>query len=102
SLGFGVSAVNGMLYKIVPFLLWHNAQRRSEVAVPQMPKVKHFIAERDAMRQFYAHACALMLVSAACFQPRLLLAGAIALAVSAALLAWNIGRALKLYLAASK
>ena len=102
SLGFGVSAVNGMLYKIVPFLLWHNAQRRSEVAIPNMPKVKHYIADRDALRQFAVHATAVVLLCIACFQPRILLAGALALAASGAMLAWNIGRALKLYLAACK
>ncbi len=97
-LGFGVSAVNGMLYKIIPFLLWHNAQRRAPVALPYMPKVKQFIAERDAMRQFYAHAVAVILLSVASLIPALLLPGAIALAVSAGLLAWNMGLALRLYM----
>lgn len=96
--GVAVSAVNGMLYKIVPFLLWHNAQRRAPVALPFMPKVKQFISERDAMRQFVAHACAVVLLTAACVTPVLLLPAALTLAVSAGLLAKNIGQALKLYL----
>lgn len=95
--GIAVSAVNGMLYKIVPFLLWHNAQRRAPVALPFMPKVKQFIPERDAMRQFVAHLCAVVLLAAACVAPILLLPGAIALAASAAMLAWNIARAMQLY-----
>lgn len=95
--GFAVSAVNGMLYKIVPFLLWHNAQRRADVALPFMPKVRDFIAERDAMRQFAAHLCAVVLLAAACIAPAFLLPAAIALATSALLLGFNIGRALRLY-----
>lgn len=95
--GFAVSAVNGMLYKIVPFLLWHNAQRRADIALPFMPKVREFIAERDAMRQFAAHLCAVALLAASCFVPALLLPAAVALGASALLLAWNIGRALQLY-----
>lgn len=97
TLGFGVSAVNGMLYKIVPFLLWHNAQRRSTEARPGMPKVKHFIAERDALRQFAAHFLALGFLGLASFDRLWLMPGAFFLAVSAALLAWNMSRALGLY-----
>lgn len=95
--GFAVSAVNGMLYKIVPFLLWHNAQRRAPMALPFIPKVRQFIAERDAMRQFAAHLCAIALLTAACVMPALLLPAALALAASAGLLAWNMARALALY-----
>jgi len=95
--GFAVSAVNGMLYKIVPFLLWHNAQRRAPMALPFMPKVRQFITEGDAMRQFAAHAGAVVLLAAACLAPALLLPAAILLAASAALLAWNMAQALRLY-----
>lgn len=96
--GFAVSVVNGMLYKIIPFLLWHNAQRRAPMALPFIPKVRQFIAQRDAMRQFSAHACAIVLMAAACIAPVLLLPAALALAVSAAMLSLNIARALRLYL----
>lgn len=95
--GFAVSAVNGMLYKIVPFLLWHNAQRRAPQALPFMPKVRHFIEEEAAMRQFLVHFCAVALLAAASLMPALLVWGALALAASAGLLAQNIGRALRLY-----
>lgn len=95
--GFAISAVNGMLYKIIPFLLWHNAQRRAPMALPFIPKVRQFIAEGDAMRQFVAHVCAVVLLIAACMAPLLLLPAALALAISAGLLAWNMARALKLY-----
>ena len=95
--GFAVSAVNGMLYKIVPFLLWHNAQRRAPMALPFVPKVRQFIAEEDALRQFKAHLAAVVLLSGASLMPVFLLPAALALAASAGLLAWNIGRALRLY-----
>lgn len=95
--GFAVSAVNGMLYKIVPFLLWHNAQRRAPVALPFMPKVRQFIEERHAMQQFAAHLAAVVLLAVASVAPVALLPAALALAVSAVLLARNISRALMLY-----
>lgn len=96
--GFAVSAVNGMLYKIVPFLLWHNAQRRAPVALPFMPKVKQFIAESRALLQFKAHFAAVALLAGASVFPVLLFPAALALALSAGLLAWNMGRALRLYI----
>lgn len=95
--GFAVSAVNGMLYKIVPFLLWHNAQRRAPMALPFIPKVRQFIAEEDALRQFQAHLCAVLLLTSASLFPVMLVPAALALAASAGLLAWNMGRALRLY-----
>src|SRR5690606_20131576 len=95
--GFAVSAVNGMLYKIVPFLLWHNAQRRAPMALPFIPKVRQFIAEEDALRQFQAHLCAVLLLISASLFPVMLVPAALALGASAGLLAWNMGRALRLY-----
>lgn len=95
--GFAVSAVNGMLYKIVPFLLWHNAQRKAPVALPFMPKVKHFISEQSAKRQFLAHLAAVGLLAASSVMPGLLAAASLALAVSATMLGWNMLQALFLY-----
>lgn len=97
-IGFAVSAVNGMLYKIVPFLLWHNAQRKAPTALPFMPKVKQFITERHALQQFAAHLGAVVLLVAASQFQIMLLPGALALALSAGLLTRNFSRALRLYL----
>lgn len=95
--GFAVSAVNGMLYKIVPFLLWHNAQRQAPVALPFMPKVKQFISEHSAKRQFIVHLTAVVLLALSCLIPGMLAAAAIAWAISAAMLSSNMFRALRLY-----
>ncbi|HLU79635.1 MAG TPA: hypothetical protein VKZ52_08715 [Burkholderiaceae bacterium] len=100
--GFAVSAVNGMLYKIVPFLLWHNAQRQAPVALPFMPKVRQFIPERAAHRQFLLHLSAVVLLTLACMAPALLLPAALALAASAGMLGWNIFRGLQRYLQTSR
>lgn len=96
--GFAVSAVNGMLYKIIPFLLWHNAQRRSPIALAFIPKVKQYISESAARRQFYAHFCALLLLCISCLETQFLLFAALAFGASALLLGWNMWLAVSLYL----
>lgn len=63
--GVGWSAVNGMLYKIVPFLLWYHLQAALAMPLPIVPKVKDIITDRAATRQYYAHLAALALLLAA-------------------------------------
>ena len=62
--GAFMSVIVGMLYKIVPFLVWLHLQNRGlgRVAAPNMKKI---IAERDMDRQCLAHvvSCALLLLA---------------------------------------
>ncbi len=102
------SAVNGMLYKIVPFLLWKHAQ--DAVIVPErnpamarvylkiLPKMATYIGERDARLQWGAHVAVILswALAAAGWTPAAHAAGPLLL-ISAALLAWNMGCALRLY-----
>jgi hypothetical protein len=91
--GFLYSAINGMLYKIVPFLVWHHLQ---EQAAPgqRAPGVKHLVPDARARAQFWAQAAALMLLLAACWFPASLARPAgLSLAVSAIWLAWNLAGA---------
>ncbi len=96
TLGFALSAVNGMLYKIVPFLVWFHLQNRllhagllgSGVKVPHMKQV---VPDRLGRRQFRAHLLALLLLPAALLWPApWLYPFALALGVSFALLAGNL------------
>lgn len=101
--GFGWSAVNGMLYKILPFLLWYHAQKNLTIALRIVPKVKDIIPDPVARRQFRVHLCAVLLLTAASLWPAPFThAAAIALAASAAWLGWNMAGAIRLYLKVKK
>jgi hypothetical protein len=67
-LAAGLSVMIGMLYKIVPFLVWLHLQNLGggRVLAPNMNKV---IAARQIDRQMYAHFLALALLLATAFWP---------------------------------
>jgi hypothetical protein len=101
--GFAWSAINGMLYKILPFLLWYHAQAELAVALRVVPKVKDIIPDPIAVRQFRVHACALPLLIAATVWPGPFThMAALAMAVSVCWLAWNMASAIRLFLNAKK
>lgn len=96
--GFAWSAVNGMIYKIIPFLLWYNTQRHLKVALRVVPKVKHFIPDETARPQSYAHIAALILLILASINPSLFThIAAVALIISVAWLLRNISQSLVLF-----
>jgi hypothetical protein len=65
-----MSVVNGMLYKIVPFLLWYHLAQAG-VARAAVPSVNAWITARDARLQFWSHAAALLALGAATMAPSL-------------------------------
>lgn len=67
--GFGYSAVNGMLYKIVPFLVWYHLQDTQAAQRRAVPGVKAILSDRVAVRQFWSHFAALLLILAATVWP---------------------------------
>jgi hypothetical protein len=101
--GFGWSAVNGMLYKIIPFLLWYHAQKNLTVALRVVPKVKDIIPDAVAAKQYWAHLIALLLLLSASLRPAALTqAAGLMLAISATWLLVNMINALRFYLKARK
>lgn len=93
-----LSAINGMLYKIVPFLLWYHLQAALDIRSPVVPKVKAVLPDAHARAQFRAHLAALALMLAACAWPDALARPAsLALGVSSAWLGVNVARALRCY-----
>lgn len=67
-IGFVYSVINGMLYKIVPFLVWYHLQ--SQVTGRGMvPNVKLILPDAGAKRQFYVHFAAVVLLVAATIWP---------------------------------
>lgn len=96
--GFAWSAVNGMLYKIIPFLLWHAAQKDLKIALRVVPKVKDIIPDHLARPQYWAHLLSLALLLAAGLWPQTFTqAASAAVIVSSAWLGWNMALALRLY-----
>lgn len=95
--GFAYSAINGMLYKIVPFLVWYHLQS----AISQrglVPNVKQVLPDSVTIRQFFVHLAALAILLAAVLRPGILthVAGC-AFAVSSAWLLANLIGATRMY-----
>ena len=94
--GFLYSAINGMLYKIVPFLVWHHLQLQAAPG-QRTPGVKLIIADAAGRAQCKLQAVALALLLGACWFPAELARPAgLALAASALWLGWNLVGALRI------
>lgn len=102
------SAINGMLYKIVPFLLWKHAQdamvipdidpRQARVYLKVMPKMAAYIPTKPGQIQWALHTISIMVwvLAAAKISLFMYMAGYILL-LSAILLSYNIAKAILLY-----
>jgi hypothetical protein len=95
--GFAVSVVNGMLYKIVPFLAWFHLQAQKGLTARGLPSMRDYLPERRARGQFRLHLAALACLLAAPFLPAFAVPGGLLLAASAAWLGWNLSRVIRLY-----
>ncbi len=99
-LGFAVSVVNGMLYKIISFLVWlhlNNRLQSSGRGLAEIPNMKQVIPAVRMRGQFWLHGLALALTVAAVVWPLLTRPAALALLGSSLWLSWNLGSALLLY-----
>jgi hypothetical protein len=96
--GFGYSVINGMLYKIVPFLVWYHLQNTLAERGMKAPNVKQILPDKDAERQFELHLLALVLLVAATLYPDWLShAAALAFIASSAWLWVNLLKAGRTY-----
>jgi hypothetical protein len=94
--GVFVSAISGMMYKIMPFLNWLHLQHLG-APMSAVPNMKKMIPAEAMTGQMRLHVLALLLLLAAVWQPALTrLAGAV-FAASSAWLGWNILAAVKRY-----
>jgi len=96
--GFFVSVINGMLYKIVPFLVWLHLQQR----VSQAPNMNQVIDDAAMRGQLRLHWAALALLAGGVFHAKLLALGGVLFAASCAWLEISLLRALRLYLKVSR
>lgn len=100
--GFAFSVMNGMLYKIVPFLVWLHLQQRigenpaarGRIAPPNMRVV---VREPRARAQWWLHIVALALLLAGLAVPVLLRPAALLWLASFAMLGYNLVAAALLY-----
>jgi len=91
--GVFTALINGMLYKIVPFIVWLHLQR-----VLDTPPTMHLVIPERMMRwQFRLHLASLALLVAAVIVPPLAMPAGMLFATSCALLEVNLARALRLY-----
>ena len=88
--GFAVSVVNGMLYKIIPFLAWFHLQAQLQARAGSIPTMKSMISERWTRMQFRLHVLTCLLLIATVWWPQLAMASGSALALSALLLWVNL------------
>jgi len=95
--GFALSVINGMLYKIVPFVVWLHVQSRNPPR-GSVPNMKEIIGDAAARRQAWAHDAALALLLCATLRPDLFLyPAAVASGLSSMLLEWNLFGAWRAY-----
>jgi hypothetical protein len=97
-IGFAYSAINGMLYKIVPFLLWYHMQASvTEIGI-KVPPIREILPDNIAKRQFWLHLLALSLLLAATVWPSVLSrVAALALGGSSLWLWFNLWQATRVY-----
>lgn len=94
--GVFVSAINGMLYKIVPFLNWLHLQNLCGLqAIP--PTMHQMIPEKAMRGQLHLHLAALALLLAAVWLPVLARPAGLLFALSSAWLGWNLFGAVRVY-----
>ena len=90
-LGFALSAVNGMLYRIVPFLVWYHVRARAAPDVC-VPKIADLIGPARARAQAGWHLAAVMTCLGACAWPALARPAGMLLAVACVRLGADLAR----------
>ena len=90
--GFAMSVINGMMYKIVPFLVWLHLQQVNPRPHP-LPHMGQIIPQRAMRWQAAAHGVAVALLIAALAWPIVVYGAGLAWAASQLMLATNLARA---------
>jgi hypothetical protein len=94
--GAFVSVINGMAYKIVPFLCWLHLQRLAGVG-GSVPNMREVLGEPEQRGQLWLHFASVALLLVAAFLPDAVVPAGVAFAVSSAWLGWNLAGAVRRY-----
>lgn len=97
--GFTLSVMNGMLYKIIPFLVWFHL---SGAGIFSIPSMREMIEERSMWGQFYLHFLALLLLLASSVESSFFALAGGAIALSNLWLGYNLYTAWRIYPALMK
>jgi hypothetical protein len=90
--GFAGAVINGMLYKIVPFLAWFHLQAQL-LGRAKVPNMKQLLPDARIYRQWWAYLAALLLLLAATILPTIFTyPAALALAVTGGWLGINLAQ----------
>ena len=98
--GFILSAINGMLYKIIPFLVWLHLSmfvNQCKVSRRLIPNIKKMISIQMAYIQFGLHLFSILFMLFFEYFSILFTAAALSFLASSILLLWNLGAVLKIY-----
>lgn len=95
-MGVFVSAISGMLYKIMPFLIWLHWQQLGHLKTLP-PNMKQIISDKDMRGQMGMHIAASVLLLAMLIWPSLGRLAGLMMVLSFAWLEWNLVRAVLLY-----
>lgn len=99
--GAGGALISGMLYKIVPFLIWLHLNHRMQQAGQwqgSVPTMRQVIIDRNARRHLYLHiAATVMLLLCVIWPAGLFYPAMFVLAAAFAMQLWNLIDALRLY-----
>lgn len=96
-LGAALSFINGMLYKIVPFLAWFHLQAQIGIG-GTIPNMKAMLPEKAQRLQLRLHVAALLLCVGASLWPRVFVyPAALVFGAASAVLMWNLVSVTRLY-----
>lgn len=98
TVGVLLSLIAGMMYKIIPFLLWFHLQSRLDEYV-KLPSMKQMMSDGPARQQLRVHTASLLLLVAAAIWPTgwIFYPAALLFAASCLMLWLNMYNALKYY-----
>lgn len=99
--GFVISIINGMLYKIVPFLVWLHIHRHRSLTgqgMASIPTMNEVISRKKTQRQYYLHLIALILSVLTLFYPGIFFyPAAITWLINWTLILFHLLQAIRLY-----
>jgi len=105
--GFILPVIQGMLYKIVPFLVWLHLQNQqlnilNPIRLVKIPNMKQVILDRQARYQFWVYVSGFILLIAAIWITTLLYISSALLMISFGGLAYNLYKAAWIYYSTSR
>ena len=97
--GFVLGVIHGMLYKIVPFLVWFHLNGSGYMSIPSITEM---IEQKYARLNYYLYFSALLLFSFSFYLSFLVKIAAVVLAMSMLLLQYNLYKVVQIYINTKK